>query len=130
MDVQPAGMAPRSNPGIDANELRVNPSNSDARYSMSAAGPNTASDERQAYQLTVEAMDLIYWEKFSDPYYNVAEDDWAELVIEDNDDTLDWTDYRLNWDYYDPIQKKVPRSLNPRPPNLRPQPSTLNRGFG
>jgi hypothetical protein len=60
-----------------------------------------------AYELTVEAMDLMFWEKFNDPYYNVTADDWYPMIIDDQDDELDWTDYKMNWDYYDPLQKKV-----------------------
>ena len=50
---------------------------------------------------------MMFWEKFNDPYYNVTADDWYPMIIDDQDDELDWTDYKMNLDYYDPLQKKV-----------------------
>lgn len=76
-------------------------------FSLAAVATDSTSQEKMAYELTVEAMDLMFWEKFNDPYYNVTADDWYPMIIDDQDDELDWTDYKMNLDYYDPLQKKV-----------------------
>lgn len=56
-------------------------------------------------------MESGFADRINDPALNLAEDEWHPVVIEDDDDQEDWSDYKIMWDKWDPVSS----TPSPRP---------------
>lgn len=84
---------------VDLQAMRVNPAAEGQRYGV--------SQEKLAYRYARDWVESGFADRINDPALNLAEDEWHPVVIEDDDDQEDWSDYKIMWDKWDPEKEEV-----------------------